>query len=195
MKVLGIMASPRKGGNSDVLLDSFLAGAKSVGAETEKVNLYDSDIQYCQGCWVTCWCTDDNCSQFNDDMDSLHRKMLDSDLTVFSSPVFMGTPPAKLIAFFERSIDQKKVNFDTLVIEKNTLQGRKAAVLQVNFFKDIAYQSLPTAVYERILKEIFKMEIVGMYGVPGVANVGDISKKPEELKEAYDMGVRICNSL
>jgi len=47
-------------------------------------------------------------------------------------------------------------------------------------------------VYERILKEIFKMEIVGTYGVPGVADVGDIHRKPEALKEADDMGARIC---
>ncbi|HNU73123.1 MAG TPA: flavodoxin family protein [Thermodesulfobacteriota bacterium] len=192
MNVLGFMASPRKGGNSDMLLDSFLAGAQSVGAKVEKVYLYDCHIEYCDGCWLKCWTTDDSCPRWHDDVDRLHDKMLASDLVAFSSPLFMGNPPAKLIAFFERSIDLKKVNMETLVVEKNKLQGKKAVVLQVNFFNDIAYQKLPSMVYERILKEIFKMEIVGTYGVPGVADVGDIHRKPEALKEADDMGARIC---
>lgn len=195
MKVLGIVASPRKGGNSDILLDSFLAGASSAGTEIEKIYLYDCNIEYCEGCWLNCWTTDDTCSRWNDDMDSLRKKILASDLVVFSSPLFMGTPPAKLIAFFERSIDVKKVNMESLIVEKNKLQGKKVVVLQVNFFKDIAYQKLPSMVYERILSEIFKMEIVGSYGVPGVADRGDIRKKPEALKEAYAMGARICEGL
>lgn len=195
MKVLGIMASPRKGGNSDILLGSFLAGAKSAGTEIEKICLYDCTIEYCHGCWLKCWTTDNSCARWNDDMDRLHGKMLGSDLVVFCSPVFMGTPPAKLIAFFERSIDVKKVSMETLIVEKNKLQGKKAVVLQVNFFKDIAYQELPSMLYERILSEIFKMEIVGSYGVPGVADAGDIRKKPEALEEAYEMGARICGAL
>lgn len=193
MKVLGFMASPRKGGNSDILLDSFLSGANSVGAEIEKINLYDCNIEYCQGCWFTCWITDSSCPQWKDDMDMLHEKMFNSDLIVFSSPVFCGTPPSKLIAFFERTIDVKKVNMETLVVEKNKLQGKKAVVLQVNFFKDIAYQKLPSEIFERNLAEIFKMDILGTYGVPGVADVGDINKKPEALKEAYDMAAKICS--
>ena len=127
-------------------------------------------------------------------MDSIHRKMEDSDLFVFASPVYCGTPPAKLISFFERSIDQKKVNLETLVIENNKLKGKKAVVLQVNFFIDIAYQKLPSMVYDRILGEIFKMEIVGRLGVPDVNDPGDITQKKASLQEAYDLAVKICSN-
>lgn len=48
MNVLGFMASPRKGGNSDVLLDRFLEGARSQGAQAEKIYLYDCSIEYCR---------------------------------------------------------------------------------------------------------------------------------------------------
>jgi multimeric flavodoxin WrbA len=192
MKALGIMASPRKGGNSDIVLETFFSGARSVGAETEKIYLYDCNIGFCRGCFRKCWITDYSCSQYEDDMDSIHRKMEDSELLVFSSPVYCGTPPAKLISFFERSIDQKKVNLETLVVERNKLEGKKAVVLQVNFFKEIAYQNLPSLVYDRILGEIFKMEIVARLGVSDVNDPGDIHEKKESLREAYDLGVRIC---
>ncbi len=194
MNVLGFMASPRKGGNSDVLLDRFLEGARSQGAQAEKIYLYDCSIEYCQGCHLRCWSTPDSCSRWQDDVHLLHDKMIASDLLVFSSPVYMGTPPAKMIAFFERSIDQKKVNLETLTVESNTLRGKKAVVLQVNFFNDPAYQRLPSAVYERILVEIFGMNITGSLGVEGVAEPGDIASKKTALQEAYDLGARLCGN-
>lgn len=192
MKVLGFMASPRKGGNSDILLESFLEGSRSAGAATEKINLYDCSISFCQGCHLKCWVNDNNCPQWQDAMDMLHDKMIASDLLVFSSPVYMGAPPAKLMAFFERSIDQKMVNLETLKVEKNKLSGKKAVVLQVNFFNDPSYQKLPFAVYERILSEIFKMNIIGSLGVANVREPGDIAQKKESLQEAYNLGVKVC---
>ncbi len=186
------MASPRKGGNADILLEHFLEGARSSGAATEKILIYECDIQFCQGCHLKCWVNDDNCPQWRDDMNMLHDKMITSDLIVFSSPVYMGAPPAKLMAFFERSIDQKKVNLETLNVEKNRLSGKKAVVLQVNFFNDRKYQDLPLSIYKRILSEIFAMDLVGSLGVADVREPGDIAKKKESLQEAYNLGARLC---
>jgi multimeric flavodoxin WrbA len=195
MKVLGFMASPRKGGNSDILLERFLDGSRAAGAQTEKINIYDLSIQYCQGCYLSCWVNDKACPRWQDDMDHVHEKMIQSDLLVFSSPVYVGTPPAKLLAFFERSIDQKMVNLQSLKVEKNNLSGKKAVVLQVNFFDDSAYQKLPLSVYERILGEIFKMEIIGTMGVAGVREPGDIFKNEEALQRAFNLGISACESL
>jgi multimeric flavodoxin WrbA len=194
MKVLGFMASPRKGGNSDILLERFLEGARAAGAQTEKINIYDCSIQFCQGCHLKCWVNNDNCPRWKDDMNMLHDKMIASDLIVFSSPVYMGAPPAKLMAFFERSIDQKTVNLETLKVENNKLSGKKAVVLQVNFFNDLAYQKLPMQVYERILTEVFKMRLVGSLGVADVREPGDIMLKKKSLQEAYELGTAICRA-
>ncbi len=192
MKVLGFMASPRKGGNSDILLGRFLDGCRSTGAETEKINLYDLNVNFCQGCHLSCWVNDKTCPRWQDDMDSTHKKMIESDLLAFSSPVYVGAPPSKLLAFFERSIDQKMVNLQSLKVEKNNLSGKKAVVLQVNFFNDNAYQKLPLLVYERILGGIFKMEIVGTMGVADVREPGDILQKPDALQDAFKLGATVC---
>jgi multimeric flavodoxin WrbA len=194
MKVMGFMASPRKGGNSDILLDRFLDGSRAAGAQTEKINIYDLSIEYCQGCYISCWVNDKACPRWQDDMDRVHEKMIESDLLVFSSPVYVGPPPAKLLAFFERSIDQKMVNLQSLKVEKNNLSGKKAVVLQVNFFDDSAYQKLPLSVYERILGEIFRMEIIGTMGVAGVREPGDILKKEEALQCAFNLGIAACGA-
>jgi len=50
-KVLVISASPRKGGNSDMLCDRFILGAKGAGNNTEKIFLRDKEINYCVACY------------------------------------------------------------------------------------------------------------------------------------------------
>jgi multimeric flavodoxin WrbA len=49
-KVLVISSSPRRGGNSDLLCDQFVAGTQKAGHDAEKVFLKDKKINYCQGC-------------------------------------------------------------------------------------------------------------------------------------------------
>ena len=49
-KVLVISTSPRKGGNSDLLADEFVRGAREAGNSVEKITLYDKTIGFCKGC-------------------------------------------------------------------------------------------------------------------------------------------------
>ena len=49
-KVLILSGSPRKGGNSDILCDQFMLGAKETGNSVEKIFLGDKKINYCTGC-------------------------------------------------------------------------------------------------------------------------------------------------
>ena len=51
-KVLVISSSPRRGGNSDILCDEFVRGAKESGSDVEKIFLKDKKIGYCTGCGV-----------------------------------------------------------------------------------------------------------------------------------------------
>ena len=51
-KVLIISASPRKGGNSDLLCDQFAKGAREAGHHVEKVRLAEKKIGYCTGCYA-----------------------------------------------------------------------------------------------------------------------------------------------
>lgn len=197
MKVLGVMGSPRKGANCDILLDEFFKGAQAFGAETEKIYVYDLKINECQGCYMNCFVDDSECPVWSgsDDMDSVHEKMIASDLIVFSSPVYCGTPPSKVMALLERTIDQKAVNMKTGEHLYNHLKGKKVVVLQTNAYKDLKFQNLPLAVYDYILCEAWKMEMVGSFGVAGLEEATDIKNKSDELKKAYNMAVEICKAI
>lgn len=51
-RILILSASPRKGGNSDVLCDAFRRGAEESGHKVEKLRLSERNIHYCTGCGV-----------------------------------------------------------------------------------------------------------------------------------------------
>jgi len=93
------MASPRNGGNSDIILDKALEGARSAGARVDKIILNDLDFKACQecgGCGRTGICTR------RDGMRPVYKKLESSDAVIIASPVFFGTVSAQLKMMIER---------------------------------------------------------------------------------------------
>lgn len=88
-KVLVLSSSPRKGGNSDILCDEFILGAKESGNDVEKIFLKDKKINYCVACE---YCTKNNgiCIQ-KDDMAEILDKMVKADVIVMATPVYFYT--------------------------------------------------------------------------------------------------------
>jgi len=88
--VLGIGFSPRKGGNSDQLLNWALAGAKKEGATTRHLFLRDFRIYPCKNC---CECEETGVCVQKDDFSKVSKEIDAADLLVISSPVyFLGVP-------------------------------------------------------------------------------------------------------
>ncbi len=104
--VLGVVGSPRRGGNTETLVDSVLAGAAEYGAVSEKVFLHDMKIAPCRAC-NSCQKTG-KCIQ-QDDMDILLDLMQRSDVWVFGTPVYWWGPTAQFKAFVDRwyGLDQR----------------------------------------------------------------------------------------
>lgn len=100
-KVLVISSSPRKGGNSDLLCDQFLAGAKAAGHEAEKVFLRDCKINYCLGCGV---CNSTHKCVQKDDMAALLDKMVRADVIVLATPVYFYSMDGQLKTFIDRCV-------------------------------------------------------------------------------------------
>ena len=99
MKVTGISGSPRRGGNSEALLDRALEGAVVAGAAVEKVVLNDLQFRPCQecgGCDATGVCV------LHDDMEALYRTIESSDALIVVTPVFFGSVSAQLKMMIDR---------------------------------------------------------------------------------------------
>ena len=99
MRVLGIVGSPRRWGNTDVLVSEVLRGAASTGADTEKVILSSLKIHPCLACEK---CHKDGICRQTDDMPILLAKMLASDVWVLGTPVYWWGPSAQMKAFIDR---------------------------------------------------------------------------------------------
>lgn len=100
MRVLGIMGSPRIGGNSDLLLDAVLEAAEAKGAECQKVVLNRLNIRPCQHC-DGCTRTQGSCV-VQDDMQTLYEPLRAADRVIVASPVFFMSLTAQTKAMIDR---------------------------------------------------------------------------------------------
>lgn len=99
LKVIGISASPRINGNSDLLLRRALAGAESAGAQTEYLRLADYKIApciECNSCYKTGRCV------VKDDYHIISAKMLEADRIIFATPIFFMAVCAQAKALIDR---------------------------------------------------------------------------------------------
>ena len=101
-KVLAIVSSPRKGGNSELLVDEFVKGAKEAGNTVEKVCLREKKITPCLAC-EACLRNGGTCVQ-KDDMAEVLAKLIDADVIVLSTPVYYYSVCAQLKAMIDRSL-------------------------------------------------------------------------------------------
>lgn len=99
MKVLGVSGSPLKGGNTEILLDYVLDGARAAGAATEKIRLNDLSFKPCQDCGG---CSQTGVCIVGDDMQTLYRAIESSDGIIVASPIFFGSLSAQTKAMVDR---------------------------------------------------------------------------------------------
>ena len=84
-KVIVISTSLRRGSNSDMLADQFIAGAESAGHEVEKISLLGKNIQFCKGCLG---CQNLGRCVINDDVNAIMDKVLKADVVCWATPIY-----------------------------------------------------------------------------------------------------------
>lgn len=100
-KVLILSGSPRKGGNSDLLCDEFMRGAKEAGHQVEKIRVQEKKVACCIACYA---CRNTGVCAIKDDMAEVIQKMIDCDVMVLASPVYFYSVDAQLKAVIDRSV-------------------------------------------------------------------------------------------
>ena len=99
-KILLVSASPRKDGNSDLLCNEFMRGAKEAGHDAEKIRLAEKNINYCTGC-CSCIGNQGACVQ-RDDMNDIFPKLLAADILVLATPVYFRSMNGQMKTFLDR---------------------------------------------------------------------------------------------
>ena len=100
MKVVGIVGSPRKKGNTEMLTTHALKAIAEEGLDTELIPLAGLDIKPCNACMA---CSKEECCPIEDDLFPLYLKLKEADGIILASPVYFGSATALTKAFMERA--------------------------------------------------------------------------------------------
>jgi len=188
MKVLGICASPRENGNTEILLDETLKGARAQGAETEKIVLNRQNILPIQEREYG-KVTDEGLSVVDDDMKVIYKKIEETDVLVVASPIFFGTLSSQAKIMIDRF---QCVWLAKTILKKDLFQKEKKgaficveATHREDFFENA----------RSIIKHFFatiNVKYKGEVFCPGVDTKGKVLENPEFLKKAYELGSQLA---
>ncbi len=173
-KVLVLSASPRRGGNSDILCDQFVRGAQDAGHAVEKVFLRDRNIGYCLGCGV---CNRTHQCVQKDDMKEILDKMVEADVIVMATPVYFYAMDGQMKTFIDRTVPRytEITDKDFYFIMTAADTDKQSLARTVEGFRGFTEDCLDGAREKGIL-----------YGV-GAWQAGEIRNTPA-MEEAYQMG-------
>lgn len=187
MNVLGINASPRKKGNSAILLEEALKAAKESGHSTELINLDELDISPWRELKPG---REIGVSPIEDDAEEVLAKIINTDIIILSSPIYFGS----LSAQAKIMIDRCQIFWERKMLLKQKIRpdSAKAALICVeasqkpDFFEN-AKQIAGN--FFAIIDAEYKNELF----CTGLEGPDDLKKHPEFLKKAYELGKNITS--
>lgn len=176
-KVVILIGSPRKGGNTETLAKAFAEAART-HHEVEILSVADLKVAPCIGC-NTCFTREGNACFRHDDMDKVYASLATADILVIASPVYFYGISSQLKAIIDRLHTPLR----------NTFHIKQACILLCGA------ANLPE-LFEAILKQyelalkFFDIEDLGHILVRSVKEKGDI-QKTSAITEAQNLGERI----
>lgn len=186
MNVLGIYGSPRRKGNSDILLDKVLEGARSVGANV--TTIYVRDLKMigcieCGGCDKTGKCI------VKDDMQNVYPMLESADIIFLASPIFFYNVSAFAKALIDRcqALWRKRMLTKTQEERKNYDSGKGFLIaVGASAGKRLFEDAELTAKY---FFDALDMSYEGSMLVKNVDKKGAILEHPDLLQSAFELGI------
>jgi multimeric flavodoxin WrbA len=172
MKILGVCCSPRKNGNTEILLKEALGAAKKAGAEVELFTVADKTIGPCLACNA---CRKAGICDQKDDMQPLYGKMLAADGIIFGTPVYFYNMTAQCKAVMDRTIvfGHPKRNLHNKVggiVVVGASQGNISAIKDLGFYF--------------VSRKMLHAGCISAYGMAE----GDVKQLPKCLEATRNLG-------
>ncbi|NCB37984.1 MAG: flavodoxin family protein [Erysipelotrichia bacterium] len=153
MKVLGINGSPRKNGNTEMLINTVFAELQKEGIETELVQLGGNSVRGCLACGRCFENKDQKCVIETDMMNKVIAKMIEADGIIIGSPTYFANVSTEIKALIERAgyvgiandrVFRRKVGAAVVAVRR---AGSTSAFDAINKFFFIEEMIVPGSVY------------------------------------------------
>jgi len=185
VNILGIYGSPRKGGNSEVILDKVLEGVAESGANVKKVYARELKMSGCHECGG---CEKDGNCVVKDDMQQVYPLFEVADIIILSSPMFFYGISAQAKAIVDRSqaMWSRRALKKPKEQWKNHESGRVyliavGATKGKNLFEGAKFVA-------KYFYDALDMSFEGGLFFRGIEGKSDAKDNPEIMKEAYEFG-------
>jgi multimeric flavodoxin WrbA len=190
MKVLGIHGSPRRGGNTELILQEFLRGCRDASAEVEVEEVFLRKLKI-SPCLEIYACQKDGQCPIKDDMKPLYGKLVEADILAVASPIFFYAVSAHLKAMIDRcqALWARKYLLNQAVSPPGRT-GRKGVFLAVGGAKgakNFDGSLLTMKYFFDALDRTFDRSLL----YKGVDAKGEILRHPTAMAEAYALGKKI----
>lgn len=184
MKIVAFFGSPRKNGNTELLLKEAIRGITDSGFEVQTFNLNLMKIRPCQDCGS---CNETGICKFKDDMEKIYTAIRESQRFILASPIFFFSLSAQAKIMIDRcqALWCEKYLLKKPIVDEQ--YGRKGLLLLVaGMKKENIFECA-----EMTAKAFFRTISVPEHktlSVMGVDAKGEILKHPDALRDAYEAG-------
>ncbi len=157
MKVLGISGSPRRDGNTTILIKTGLDVLAAEGIQTEFASMADHPVKPCQACGGCSKADDVRCVQEDPAFDGMIQRFIEADGYLIGSPVYFGSATPEIMALLHRVgyvARQQKDSFlrrkagAAIVVARRA--GQNFTFAQLNYFFLISEMIVPGSTYWNI---------------------------------------------
>jgi len=187
LKVLGIAGSPRRAGNTDLLLAEVMKGAASRGAKVKTIILNDLKIAPCQHCDA---CLETGRCRIEDDMQMVYNELEQADRIVLASPIqFMGVS-AQAKAMIDRCQALWARKYVLNIPPLGDRRERKGLFVSVGGRK-VANLFEGALITVKSLFTVLDIKYAGELVFPGVDEKGAITQNPDALNQAFLAGQKL----
>jgi len=194
-KVLAIGGSPRKGGNTDIIIKQMVAGLNKEQIDCENISLGNIDFKGCIGCEK---CRKDKiCTMINDGMSILYPNIMESQGLILASPVHNYNITSWMKAFIDRLYCFYEFDNNTRPREWSSRlenQKRKVVISAICEQKDLKDMGFAIEAMSRPM-EALGIEIIGTLPVFKSFEKGAVKKQKDTMDKAYNLGIKLGQSL
>lgn len=188
-RVLCIAGSPRRGGNSDQLLDALERGVREVGGEPVRLVASDANAHACRGCNA---CSQTGECVVRDGMDAVYSAIDAAQAIAIATPVYFATVPAVLKVLYDRCQPYWARRY---VLGEPAPEARRPGALLVVGGGGDPFGTACAVTPSRSVLNVLGVSLDTIYECVGPDSMSDMGFHPECLERAEQIGRELVSAV